>query len=81
MDDPGDQGREPAALGQGGVGRPVDDTAVLELLCKQLGIGPSDFEQYLQDEQKYYTSRRVEPPEVAAELDYVESLHRLRSLG
>ncbi|KAI0323191.1 hypothetical protein GY45DRAFT_1265025, partial [Cubamyces sp. BRFM 1775] len=57
-----------------------DDTAVLELLCKQLGIGPSDFEQYLQDEQKYYTSRRVEPPEVAAELDYVESLHRLRSL-
>ncbi|KAJ8455915.1 hypothetical protein ONZ51_g12302 [Trametes cubensis] len=58
-----------------------DDTVVLDLLCKQLSIGHSDFERYLSDERKYYKSRRTEPPEIAMELDYVEALHRLKAAG
>ncbi|KAI0629625.1 hypothetical protein C8Q77DRAFT_1065128, partial [Trametes polyzona] len=57
------------------------DGEALELLSQQLGVGPADFERYLQEERAYFKNRKVEPPEVTAELDYLDSLVRLQTAG
>ncbi|KAI9057832.1 hypothetical protein FKP32DRAFT_1615023 [Trametes sanguinea] len=58
-----------------------NDGEALRLLCQQLSVGPADFERYLLEERAYFKSRKAEPPEVTAELDYVESLMRLKAAG
>ncbi|KAH9903426.1 hypothetical protein C8Q73DRAFT_674646 [Cubamyces lactineus] len=58
-----------------------DDTEALKLLLRQLSISTVDLERYLEEERAYFKSRRIEPPEVTAELDYLESLTRLKAAG
>ncbi|KAL7280475.1 hypothetical protein ACG7TL_005406 [Trametes sanguinea] len=57
------------------------DTETLDLLCQQLGVGPAHFKRFLQEERTYFKSCKSEPPEVTAELDYMDSLVGLQVAG
>ncbi|KAH9923377.1 uncharacterized protein B0H18DRAFT_1085727 [Fomitopsis serialis] len=58
-----------------------NETKVFEVLGRQLGTTPADYEKYLVEERAYLEGLKSEPPEVARRLDYIEALMMLADTG
>jgi hypothetical protein len=56
------------------------DTPQLAALSTRLGIGPDDFERYLEEERAYLTGLRQEPEGVKETADYMDLLFELDDL-
>ena len=47
------------------------------MYARELGIGPSDYEAYLEQERVYLRSLMAEPPEVVLKVQYMDALQKL----
>jgi hypothetical protein len=54
-----------------------EDSYALQALSAELGIGPADYERYLEEERAFLKGLRTEPVEVTNEIAYIEALQKL----
>ncbi|KAJ7823341.1 hypothetical protein B0H14DRAFT_3146087 [Mycena olivaceomarginata] len=55
------------------------NTQQLKELERRLGTTAADYEQFFRDERTYFESKKVEPPEVAQTVEYMDLLQKLEA--
>ncbi|RDX41764.1 hypothetical protein OH76DRAFT_1363941, partial [Lentinus brumalis] len=59
----------------------TNDSSDFNVLAEKLQITHEDCERYLGEEREYLSKRKTEPAEVAAKIDYIAALLRLKDAG